>query len=308
MKLNVGTSGYFKVMKLDANGIKTFDSGWQRNLILDTGLAAMASAADGLRGLGSLLRVGTGNSAPDPTQTTLDNAIAINNVSAPDQGGTLNGFYRGGNFDYCRVIKRFTFGMGQVVGNVTELGLTNTFSGTAVRTRALIKDAQGNPTSITVTSEEQLIVDYETRLNFDCLTPLMSSVDFDGTPIGVSFAIGRVSTTANTLFSANSINVGEATGINPTTENLTSTNVTAILTGVTNARSVSITSNVSSTANKRTVAISVSPSNGNGDIDYVVLIPFGDSHYFVFYFDTTITKTDQDVLEIDVEFEFTRTP
>lgn len=124
-----------------------------KNIVLDSGIARMF--------VGSYLTrccVGTGSSTPVATQTQLDNFLA----------STTAGH---GGIDYGRNIKtlpyyawaRFTyrFAAGTINNNISEVGLG--WANNALWNRALIKDAQGQPTTITVMADEYLDVICEVR-------------------------------------------------------------------------------------------------------------------------------------------------
>lgn len=125
---------------------------WFNNIVLDTGLARMS--------VGTWIDrccVGTGNSTPVATQTALDSFLASTtskqNSSAGIQTTTMP-YYR-----YALVTWRF--GQGVAAGNISEVGLG--WGSANMWNRALIKDINGNPTTITVLSDEYLDVYSEIR-------------------------------------------------------------------------------------------------------------------------------------------------
>ncbi|MEG2263009.1 MAG: hypothetical protein RSC68_01400 [Acinetobacter sp.] len=124
------------------------------NLVLDAGLdrLSVGSAID-------RVCVGSGNSAPIISQTKLDAFVASTTTTQGYEVGirqvTTEPYYYGG-----RIIYRF--GEGVAAGNLSELGLG--WANTNLFNRALIKDANGNPTTITVLADEFLDVVVEIRV------------------------------------------------------------------------------------------------------------------------------------------------
>ena len=131
------------------------------NLILDSGLNRL--------GTGSVIDgacVGTGTATPANTQTTLASLLRVTNTeqSRVELSGSTTAPY----YAECRIIYRFA--AGTAAGNLSEVGLgwgasagANTMSG--LWCRALIKDSAGNPTTITVLSDEVLDIVYTLQLH-----------------------------------------------------------------------------------------------------------------------------------------------
>jgi hypothetical protein len=132
----------------------TRETGWFNNIVLDTGLAQMS--------VGLWINrccVGTGNSTPVATQTQLD---AFKASTTTTQGAVESGMQLTilPYYDWLRVTYRF--GEGVAAGNISEVGLG--WANTNMWNRALVKDANGNPTTITVLSDEYLDVITEIRV------------------------------------------------------------------------------------------------------------------------------------------------
>src|SRR5690606_12130435 len=156
-KVKIGCSGHFKdleVLDRDGNVKRTIRG--PKNLITDIGLNRLNANNDG--DVYSFCRVGTGNSTPLPTDTNLDNQVA-------SAGQALASYSQGVNIDegymWCRIV--WTFDLGAVVANVSELATGWSASGNSIFSRALVLDPEGNPTSITVLEDEQLRVTWEHR-------------------------------------------------------------------------------------------------------------------------------------------------
>lgn len=132
----------------------TRETGWFNNIVLDTGLAQMS--------VGLWIDrccVGTGNSTPVATQTQLD---AFKASTTTTQGVAESGMqvttlpY----YDWLRVTYRF--GEGVAAGNISEVGMG--WANASLWNRALVKDVNGNPTTITVLADEYLDVITEIRV------------------------------------------------------------------------------------------------------------------------------------------------
>ncbi|WP_411686909.1 hypothetical protein [Acinetobacter indicus] len=154
-KCGVGAVLKLIVRKADTNEIVR-ETPEFHNLVLTTGLARMA--------VGNWVDrcvVGTGNSTPVASQVALDNFLASTTTTAAgvsDTGGiqvTTAPYYWFGR-------RTWRFGVGTAVGNISEVGLG--WGNTTLWNRALIRDELGNPTTITVLSDEYLDVISEVRV------------------------------------------------------------------------------------------------------------------------------------------------
>lgn len=132
------------------------------NLILDSGLNRLGSNQSIFDGA----CVGTGTTAPANSQTSLANMLRVTTTQQARTelaGSTTAPYYAEG-----RIIYRFA--AGTAAGNLSEVGLgwganagANTMAG--LWCRALIKDSEGNPTTITVLSDEVLDIVYTLQLH-----------------------------------------------------------------------------------------------------------------------------------------------
>ena len=145
------------------------------NLVLNTGLARM--------GVGTWIDrccVGTGNSTPVATQTSLDSFIG--STTAIATGTTSTGGIQVTTAPYYwfgRITWRFAVGI--ATGNISEVGLG--WGNTNLWNRALVKDAEGNPTTITVLADEYLDVISEVRVYPKTSTGSFNVVDKVGAVI-----------------------------------------------------------------------------------------------------------------------------
>lgn len=123
------------------------------NLVLDSGLQRMGAGA----WINSCI-VGSGNSEPNIGQQALDNFVARTTAHFTYSNGvqTSTAPY----YWWARVTYRFA--AGAAAGNLSEIGVG--WSNTGLWNRTLIKDLNGDPTTITVRSDEYLDVIFELRV------------------------------------------------------------------------------------------------------------------------------------------------
>lgn len=149
VKLENKVGARFKLITHKGDGIPVRETDWFHNMVLDSGLARMT-----VGGWIDRCCVGTGNSTPAPTQTTLDNFLAsttttVANSEASVVNTVIEPYYFG-----AKITWRFSQGVAS--GNISEVGLG--WGGINLWNRALIRDASGNPATITVLSDEYLDV------------------------------------------------------------------------------------------------------------------------------------------------------
>ena len=141
------------IVRKKSNNDISKESGWFLNNVLDTGLNQMSKGIWVNR-----CCVGSGNSTPQNTQIQLDNFVASTTIQQAGLGvvETTNAPYYWG----YRTTWRFVAGI--ATGNLSEVGLG--WDDNNLWNRALIKDTAGNPTTITVLSDEYLDVVSEVRV------------------------------------------------------------------------------------------------------------------------------------------------
>lgn len=123
--------------------------------------------------------VGTGTNTPAITDTTLQSPLGNVQIASSYGGAT----YVAGPPAYDTVTNVYTYPLGALVGNISEIGAggsSTSYNPPIPRpfhlfSRALIVDSGGNPTVISLTSADQLVVTYEVRRYLD-LTPSTGSV------------------------------------------------------------------------------------------------------------------------------------
>ncbi len=150
-------SGRFKFVAVNRNGERRILADWFPNLITDAGLDLIGNTPSYL----SYCRVGSGSGTPANSDSYLDNQIAYTGTQQSTSSGTSGVSPR---YLWYKTTKRFAEGV--AAGNISEVGMSNTSgndTGDVLFSRALILDGEGNPTTITVLSDETLDVTYEFR-------------------------------------------------------------------------------------------------------------------------------------------------
>jgi hypothetical protein len=172
----IGLGGVFDITVLDNKG-NVKQKNESKNLIVDAWLNEFCSqtgvssnvnlnpnSPSSSWGLFTQFKVGTGSNNPLLTDTDLQAPVATVTTSAADTV-SVNYLYDADSDSFVYTMSRtMPFALGAVVANISEVGvwsLTTSF-GTNPRlfSRALIKDGFGNPTTITVTAEDQLVITY----------------------------------------------------------------------------------------------------------------------------------------------------
>ena len=166
MNTNIGMTGEFRCVVKKSDGSTKVDTGYQKNLILNQGLDFFG----GDKGSNMMVYcvIGSGNSQPSYTQNKLD--TAIKGVSGADFSDKYDyDAPRDGNLYKTNQVRKYTFnGLNNV--NISEVGLASQFSSSIdyhLCTRALIKDTQGVPTTITILSGEILEIYYKLWAVYD---------------------------------------------------------------------------------------------------------------------------------------------
>lgn len=194
LEIKTKLEGRFEWELLDRSG-KVVRRGGSENLVLDQGLQLAAQYAGsctywntdhmycGLQRFLAYVAVGTGNSAPDVTQTALDNEVGRTHV---DLGlGAEQSWTDVSDGVYEMTVTR-AFDYGEANGDLKELGGATADSG-ELATRALFKDGSGNPTTITKTNENRLVITYTLRITITPTTvtdgPDITWYDKDGSTV-----------------------------------------------------------------------------------------------------------------------------
>lgn len=185
--LDMGVQGRFKMeaIKVSDGSVREL-APWQDNLITDTGLNSMGGwqyrdmpSDPGSnyvsQGTTEYCWVGSGSTPPAFTDTApaayvKHSNTVINTTTVRSNPGDAR------HFTGARRV--FQFAVGEAQGNLTEIGLSNGrhVNPTAtyklwIFSRALIKNANGDPITVTVLPDEILQVTYEHRIYLDSAAP-----------------------------------------------------------------------------------------------------------------------------------------
>lgn len=118
--------------------------------------------------------VGTGTNTPTISDTTLQSPLGNVQILSSQGGAT----YVAGPPAYHTVTYVYTYPLGALVGNISEIGVGGSSTGYNppiprpfhLFSRALIVDGGGSPTVVSLTSADQLVVTYEVRRYLDLTT------------------------------------------------------------------------------------------------------------------------------------------
>jgi hypothetical protein len=152
-----------------------------KNIITNTGMGKIYLCGHDGFGIGyvfSACVVGTGNTAVAKTDTSLAVWLATADNGQYQPSAT----YVAGSPSpaYWKLVGGYQFATGVAAGNIAEIGIYSYgASKTALTSRALILDTSGNPTTITVQSDEVLNVTYEFRVYIQT-TDISSTFVSDG--------------------------------------------------------------------------------------------------------------------------------
>lgn len=179
--------------KVDADGIPipgTYEKVAEfQNLITNNGLDSIWTCPGGSFGIQYLARtclVGTGNTAPAFTDTTLDVYLA----SASTEDAT-NSFVDDVSEPYWKFVRVYRFNAGTATGNLAEVGTG--WATNDLLSRALILDGGGVPTTITVLADEYLDVTFEFR-NYIDPASYTGTISISGTPYDIEWRPALIGT------------------------------------------------------------------------------------------------------------------
>lgn len=184
--------GRFKCV-LNEGTDREVSTGWFHNLVLDSGLDRFATTSPNLF---TWACVGTGTNAPANSDTTLQSYVASTSNLLFDSGTNA-----GPSTYVAQCQMHWTYTLGSVVGNMAEVGVGWASGGGSLWSRALILDSGGSPTTLTVTSSDQLIVYYELTCT-PTLTDVTGTIAISGTNYNYTGRISNCASFGNSLFSA----------------------------------------------------------------------------------------------------------
>lgn len=166
--------------------------GEQHNLILTQFYDSLIPQY-GFIGPSQYAAVGTGSTAPDPTQTQLANEIGTS--SSPRRtnsvpSGESNGIEALATYGEYNIRRVFEFSEAQVGGlNLTEWGFSpvSSYNG-PLMTRELFRDGLGNPIVLTLATDQRLRLIYRYKVTVSPTSPQNVSVNIGGDGPGIRTA------------------------------------------------------------------------------------------------------------------------
>lgn len=171
--LKPSMKGFFKLEAIRPDGRRRLLADWFPNLITDVGLNRI--------GTGSYLtacHVGTGTATPNVLDTGLAGYVGGTTTYQADTDGAMS---TPPYYGWRKITYRF--GTGVAAGNLAEVGIATAATnggGTILFSRARILDGNGNPSTVTVQSDEVLDVTYELRLYPDLADTVQAGVTITG--------------------------------------------------------------------------------------------------------------------------------
>ena len=153
------------------------DYPWQDNMILDQGFEKLIVDTRSTTVIAfASFGVGSSSQAVQPTDTGLIAPIAFTSSGV----SVTHRWNAEGGFGWSRAVR--SFARGAAAGNISELTTSYTSNNTSAMARALVRDAQGNPTTITVLSDEVLTITWEWRKWWTVGEPNTVEYSVDGVP------------------------------------------------------------------------------------------------------------------------------
>lgn len=200
----IGLAGYYRMRTHKyKSGKLGYDTGWFPNLITDGGIINWNNVPS-LNASGEAfgnLCVGTGNATPTTSDTQLASLTAYVAANTPfSSTGYVAASPPTPAYWWGNVVAQF--GTGVAAGNLAEVGVYPAqFDGNPpinvppngyLFSRALILDSNGNPTTITVLSDEILTVTWQLRFYLD-LTDHAFTFNLNGSPITGVYRMSQAS-------------------------------------------------------------------------------------------------------------------
>lgn len=171
----LGLAGRYKVEAVNATtGQRRLLADWFDNLITNEGLNQIKQTA-----VGTHCFVGNGSNPPSVNDASLQSLVAST--------GTLQSSNQTSQLAvspyYWSAVLTYRFAQGAAAGNLSEVGIGQAGQ-SWIFSRALIKDVNGTPTTVTVTASEFLDISYELRTYIP-----MNDVTFTRTIGGVNYDV-----------------------------------------------------------------------------------------------------------------------
>lgn len=302
LHLQQKVSGRYKFKVLKSDRTVKYETGWCDNLITDNGLELIGTAS----ATWAYCSVGSGTTTPAFTDTQLATHIATTNTIA--SGGTSQGIVGSPDY-YAFDIKTFEFATGTAAGNLSEVGVGTASDGTSLQSRALIVDGNGDPTTITVLSDEILQVTFERRHHIP-QTDVTGTVDISGN--SHNYTLRAADALNNTSWSASLVTSAYNAG----------TNVTVVARAYDGTIGATIEDSPSGTAASRDSFVTAAYTADSHQRDGTIKWDLADANFgtgiksirftadmrstYQAEFDPVINKNDTQVLEINVRHSWSR--
>lgn len=164
------------------------------NLIVDNGLDLIAKSIGGSGYVINSVAVGTGNNTPSPSDTTLQSPIAITSTLTSQSVSVVSStapYIIQNNYV-------FTFAIGAVVGNITEIAAlpSGSVATSNVFSRALIQ-VSGSPAAIELVDTDQLIATYQLQTIIQADITGTLNVNTDGVVVSRNYTIKPIGMTTD---------------------------------------------------------------------------------------------------------------
>jgi len=159
-KIHTSYRNFFKVEKVKPDGERILLADWFENTMLNQGLDLIGT---GSLNVFSGLAVGSGTTASDVTDTTLETLVAV--VTSNEPLHTVH-TYRTSAPYYVETLQRHRFDPEEATGNIREMGLYDSLGG-VISTRTLIKNTGGTPITLVIADEDALEITSKLRMYRD---------------------------------------------------------------------------------------------------------------------------------------------
>lgn len=287
--LETKVSGEYRIEIINKFGDVINDSGFFKNLITNNGLNLRATTAN----TALYCQVGTGSATPSFTDTTLSSYLASQSGSSTLSNSPSSPFYTQRSVTY-------TFPVGAVVGNITEIGVSPTSGSGNLFSRALILDGSGNPTSMTILSSEQLRVTYVFRI-YAPLNDVTGTIDISGKSYSYTIRAGNLTSLSYFSTDYSESNASPA----PFATNGSIGAITSIPSGTIVSISMSAGSYINGSYSiNHTISASASQGNLSGGIS--ALFYTSGSISFQIGFSPAIPKTSLNAFSLTVNHSWSR--
>lgn len=182
---SIGIAGRYRLVVRERDGHVSRDTGWFDNLITNYGLNRI-----GAGGLASSYGfIGTGTATPAFTDNALTGSITASGAPGGSSAKDTSSPYA------STTVAAYRFPIGSLNGTYTEVAVGENFSGIDIKSRALILDSGGAPTTLAVTADQQLDM-YYTYKKFPPLVDTSNTVTIDGvstTVVGRAASVDDIS-------------------------------------------------------------------------------------------------------------------